>query len=328
MSDSANIKFYEDEYTKVASALRSAASALESCASCVPGAPSGPSGIGTRLAFCRSQLREAADRASQMAQNTLKASDLFAEYEDRLSQFSISYVSSTGKDVTFTISCDSSTGVCTASNDDNLAMVSISLAQLFSQLSEKWGADITEIDLYGFRGVYATFSKGNIVRKAKTDDNENIIYDEEGNIVYLDEADTTTGTQCSEYVNRFYQSSTNEIAVAEGVKIEAVHNLYANGYKGHDGIPEIKYELNGVEHTEDMQLVDTSTSEPQAGDILSYNDGNHWAIVESVSGDTVTVIEQNWVNYANGSYNVTTNRHYSVSSNKFYHIPATIQPNT
>jgi len=81
MSDSAFIKFNPDEYARVASALRSAASALESCTSGVPGAPSGPSGIAGRLSSCRAQLQAASSRASQLASSSVKAANILAECE-------------------------------------------------------------------------------------------------------------------------------------------------------------------------------------------------------------------------------------------------------
>ncbi len=84
MSDSALIQFNPDEYTRVASALKSAASALESCASSIPGASSGPSGISGRLSSCRTQLRAAASSASRLAGSAMKAANLLIECEEGL----------------------------------------------------------------------------------------------------------------------------------------------------------------------------------------------------------------------------------------------------
>ena len=55
---------------------------------------------------------------------------------------------------------------------------------------------------------------------------------------------------------------------------------------------------------ESFSLTDT----PRVGDIVRFQDRTHWALVKSVTGNTVTLIEQNWGYYSAGGYVAAVNR--------------------
>jgi hypothetical protein len=144
--------------------------------------------------------------------------------------------------------------------------------------------------------------------------------------------DYSTGEQCSAFVNRFYNSSTGVLRVAEGIVITGVSNLYPNGYVSngvtYNGIPKLSYTVNGASASANMERVDTSVSTPQEGDILSQIkngvDGEHWAIVKAVEGDNVIVIEENamWYNQGTSEVDVPVEQRYSIKDNYFYRIPS------
>ena len=50
------------------------------------------------------------------------------------------------------------------------------------------------------------------------------------------------------------------------------------------------------------------TNAPRVGDIVRFQDRTHWALVKSVKGNTVTIIEQNWGYYSGGGYVAAVNR--------------------
>ena len=50
------------------------------------------------------------------------------------------------------------------------------------------------------------------------------------------------------------------------------------------------------------------TGTPRVGDIVRFQDRTHWALVKSVSGSTVTLIEQNWGYYSGSGYVAAVNR--------------------
>lgn len=50
------------------------------------------------------------------------------------------------------------------------------------------------------------------------------------------------------------------------------------------------------------------TNAPRIGDIVRFQDRTHWALVKSVEGDKVTLIEQNWGMYTSGGYCAPINR--------------------
>lgn len=50
------------------------------------------------------------------------------------------------------------------------------------------------------------------------------------------------------------------------------------------------------------------TDSPRVGDIVRFQDRTHWALVKSVEGDTVTLIEQNWGVYTSSGYSAPINR--------------------
>lgn len=52
----------------------------------------------------------------------------------------------------------------------------------------------------------------------------------------------------------------------------------------------------------------TLTSTPRVGDIVRFQDRTHWALVKSVNGSTVTIIEQNWAYYSSQGYVTPINR--------------------
>jgi len=122
----------------------------------------------------------------------------------------------------------------------------------------------------------------------------------------------------------------------DGVDITQVNNLNKNC------IPQVKYSLNGVDGSTPMEEVSLGDfkdgvssldSIVHDGDVYYINTGEgdgdlHWAIVEKVEGNTVTLIEQNWVSYSNGDYNVTANRQVTINSDntttKFYRLPSNL----
>ncbi|MBR0413787.1 MAG: CHAP domain-containing protein [Clostridia bacterium] len=50
------------------------------------------------------------------------------------------------------------------------------------------------------------------------------------------------------------------------------------------------------------------TNTPRVGDIVRFQDRTHWALVKSVKGSTVTIIEQNWGYNAGSGYVAAVNR--------------------
>jgi hypothetical protein len=64
----------------------------------------------------------------------------------------------------------------------------------------------------------------------------------------------------------------------------------------------------------------TATNKPVVGDIVRFSDRTHWAIVKSVSGDEVTICEQNWSYYSGSSKVCSVGRTISASGNyTFFH---------
>ncbi|MGI6007426.1 MAG: hypothetical protein ACOX8E_08055 [Ruminococcus sp.] len=89
---------------------------------------------------------------------------------------------------------------------------------------------------------------------------------------YDSSVDTDTTYSCAAFVKRFYSQ---------------VYGRNVSGLWSTTSVPEID--------SGNFQ----ETSDPKTGDIIRDNQSVHWAIVKEVSGDTVTVIQQNaW----NGSY--------------------------
>ncbi|MBE6819123.1 MAG: CHAP domain-containing protein [Ruminococcaceae bacterium] len=50
------------------------------------------------------------------------------------------------------------------------------------------------------------------------------------------------------------------------------------------------------------------TDTPRVGDIVRFQDRTHWALVKSVKGSTVTIIEQNWGYHSGSGYVAAVNR--------------------
>lgn len=58
------------------------------------------------------------------------------------------------------------------------------------------------------------------------------------------------------------------------------------------------------------------TSTPRVGDIVRFQDRTHWALVKSVEGNKVTLIEQNWGMYTSGGYSAPINRTVKVGDSQ------------
>lgn len=58
------------------------------------------------------------------------------------------------------------------------------------------------------------------------------------------------------------------------------------------------------------------TNTPRVGDIVRFQDRTHWALVKSVEGDKVTLIEQNWGMYTSGGYCAPINRTVKVGDSQ------------
>ncbi len=58
------------------------------------------------------------------------------------------------------------------------------------------------------------------------------------------------------------------------------------------------------------------TNSPRIGDIVRFQDRTHWALVKSVEGDKVTLIEQNWGMYTSGGYCAPINRTVKVGDSQ------------
>lgn len=56
----------------------------------------------------------------------------------------------------------------------------------------------------------------------------------------------------------------------------------------------------------------SKTNKPRVGDIVRFQDRTHWALVKAVSGNTVTIIEQNWAFYSSSGYTAAVNRTVNV----------------
>ncbi len=78
--------------------------------------------------------------------------------------------------------------------------------------------------------------------------------------------------------------------------------------------------------TDNSQYSFSQTSSPQSGDVCYHQNssgGGHWMIIKSVSGNSVTVIEQNWKWASNGSTYAAKNRTFTTSDYnnvKFFHL--------
>ena len=106
---------------------------------------------------------------------------------------------------------------------------------------------------------------------------------------------------CNEYVSRFYRT-------IYGVTIS---NMFLNA------TPIVDGSYNA-----------TQVWSPQPGDIgyQTYNGGPHWMIIKSVSGNIVTVIEQNWKWSQNGSIVTTVDRQLTTSELKFFRASSSQKP--
>lgn len=60
----------------------------------------------------------------------------------------------------------------------------------------------------------------------------------------------------------------------------------------------------------------SKTESPRIGDIVRFQDRTHWALVKSVDGDKVTLIEQNWGMYTSGGYCAPINRTVKVGDSQ------------
>ena len=58
------------------------------------------------------------------------------------------------------------------------------------------------------------------------------------------------------------------------------------------------------------------TNTPRIGDIVRFQDRTHWALVKSVEGNKVTIIEQNWGMYTSGGYCAPINRTVKVGDSQ------------
>lgn len=58
------------------------------------------------------------------------------------------------------------------------------------------------------------------------------------------------------------------------------------------------------------------TSTPRVGDIVRFSDRTHWALVKSVDGKKVTIMEQNWGVYTSGGYSAPVGRSVSVGDSQ------------
>ena len=60
----------------------------------------------------------------------------------------------------------------------------------------------------------------------------------------------------------------------------------------------------------------SKTESPRVGDIVRFQDRTHWALVKSVDGDKVTLIEQNWGMYTSDGYCAPINRTVKVGDSQ------------
>jgi hypothetical protein len=173
-----------------------------------------------------------------------------------------------------------------------------------TDLKTLYGDDKRVVAVDSFRGVSAEYSKDSIDPKVNY---------------------TVSGYQCSDYIKKFYAQAYDIDSKGNTVKDVIINDLLYKGCETkdnaghvtvHDGIPNYQYtiESTGEKMSGAMQSVTT----PQAGDILSVDNGEHWAIVKAVEGGNVIVIEQN---YHSSDGSVTINHQYEISKNTFYRIP-------
>lgn len=115
--------------------------------------------------------------------------------------------------------------------------------------------------------------------------------------VYILSSSDTGMYSCAGYVKKFY-------AALYGVNVYSI-NTY-------NGPPMVSSD------TDKVALI--QVSKPQPGDIMQNKERGHVAIVKSVSGNTVTLIEQNW-KWSNGyEKSCRINRTITVSSSYFYRL--------
>ena len=123
--------------------------------------------------------------------------------------------------------------------------------------------------------------------------------------------------QCTEYVARYLSS----IFGTDNTDKKNLNDSDTQGFEGLDFHPN--YDGNPPAPTVDKggQIISlTRVTSPQAGDIALFS-YEHSAVVKSVSGTTVTLIEQNFT--ANNKYTVDRTVSVSASNVYFYRFPNT-----
>ena len=123
--------------------------------------------------------------------------------------------------------------------------------------------------------------------------------------------------QCTEYVARYLHMKygTN---YSDNIDI---NNSNTQGFEGNDFHPN--YSSNPPRPTVEKGtnlITLNQVSMPQSGDILVRTNPNHVAVIKSVNGNVVTLIEQNWIWNDNGTYKYTTDRTINITdANTFFY---------
>lgn len=149
---------------------------------------------------------------------------------------------------------------------------------------------------------------------------------------YLNECTDTTAYgsyhQCTEYAARYlhYRFGTDYTDVKNTDGGCAARNT--QGFKGYDfhpnyagnpPKPSVDKKENGVEKNIPLTPI-VGSNTPQAGDIVIDTNYGHTAVVKSVDGATVTLIEQNWL--SSGTYTIGRKINTPKAGVYFYRFPS------
>jgi surface antigen len=123
--------------------------------------------------------------------------------------------------------------------------------------------------------------------------------------------------QCTELVARYL----NSIYSTDYTDIKDIANNNTQGFSGYDFHPN--YSGNPPHPSVDkgsQTIYLESVTSPIPGDIVVFKDPYHVAIVKTVNGTQITLIEQNWI--SNNKYTINRSKNTTDSNIYFYRYPA------
>jgi surface antigen len=123
--------------------------------------------------------------------------------------------------------------------------------------------------------------------------------------------------QCTELVARYLHS----IYSTDYTDVKNISNNDTQGFSGYDFHPN--YTGNPPHPCVDkgtQTIYLESVTSPIPGDIVVFNNPDHVAIVKTVNGTQITLIEQNWI--LNNKYTIDRSKNTSDSNIYFYRYPA------